>query len=1083
VNIVNGVPVSNSVNLSGMTDGLVTATLSVSDAAGNTFGATGSAQLDQDLGENPSVLVNGGSTTPIGKAGASAVPFAVGGLASDDSGTLTFSDGTNSVTVTITNGQVVAGAHNTATTVDLSGLADGVTITSSLSVSDPAGNPFTRSGNGVTLAAAETPPDLLASFSGLVNGHVVEGTPVTATVWDDVNVTSSAHYTWQVSTDGGNTWTTVGTDSSMFTPGEEGGQLRVLISFTEPANESNVVDTIIKTLGTIAEQVPTLTATETAPGSNQTQTNTDFVLVDKGTAVQLNLSLGNVDPDGSATMTINGLPSNVTLTYVDANGQTQSLPINAAGSVTLTQAELNSLTLHTPTNTSELITLSVMASNTEGGTTVTSALETLMIDVSSQQAIWKNASDGDFATVSNWRGAPPNSTTDDIIDLSGTYTVTIGASNAGNSLTINNAGTTVVDGTGDSLTLTTGLVLDAGTFQLAGGILSAGSIFTNGGTISGFGTISGAVLSFAKITDSGGSLSGSLSIHSGATLELAGASAENVSFANNAGVTGTLMLDNPNAYSGTISGFAGTTGTQSDAIDLKGIAFDPGTTWTYTPTSSTRGTLTIFENGIAVDTIAFATPSGSPLTTDNFQLTGDGSGGTLITDPPASTTTPNATVTPVVETTMLTTTETTGSQTDVTSATVDDGTVVALNTAVSDPDGGQMTNVTSGNGTVVDATGTVSESASFTVNFGATLESSSISHEIVGTLTDNGTVEVTNDKLEIAGTASGTGVFKIDAGATLQLDGPDAINVTFAGSNATLILDHSLTQPFSAVISGLGAHDTIDLNHLTFTNGDMTASASLLVNGNTALVVSNTSTEQSVTLTLAGDYTHSTWHFAQDSSATGTILSDPPATDTNALHLNVPGSASTDLALTVKAALTSPDQFAFQGDSHSGTLAIGSTSIASGKDASATDAVTLDTTASSSSAHQPTATATTDGSADSGLTSNVATNSQPTTGDSTSNDTQAGTMAQTASASPAANSDTFVFAANFGNATVTNFHPETDVIEIDHKVFADFQALLAATHDDGHGSAVITADPHHSITIENVTVAQLVQHQGDFHFT
>jgi hypothetical protein len=30
---------------------------------------------------------------------------------------------------------------------------------------------------------------------------------------------------------------------------------------------------------------------------------------------------------------------------------------------------------------------------------------------------------------------------------------------------------------------------------------------------------------------------------------------------------------------------------------------------------------------------------------------------------------------------------------------------------------------------------------------------------------------------------------------------------------------------------------------------------------------------------------------------------------------------------------------------------------------------------------------------------------------------------------------------------------------------------------------VITADPHDSITVKNVTVAQLVQHQGDFHFT
>jgi hypothetical protein len=42
---------------------------------------------------------------------------------------------------------------------------------------------------------------------------------------------------------------------------------------------------------------------------------------------------------------------------------------------------------------------------------------------------------------------------------------------------------------------------------------------------------------------------------------------------------------------------------------------------------------------------------------------------------------------------------------------------------------------------------------------------------------------------------------------------------------------------------------------------------------------------------------------------------------------------------------------------------------------------------------------------------------------------------------------------------------------------------LAATHDDAHGNAVIAANPNDSITIQNVTVAQLVQHQGDFHFT
>jgi hypothetical protein len=97
------------------------------------------------------------------------------------------------------------------------------------------------------------------------------------------------------------------------------------------------------------------------------------------------------------------------------------------------------------------------------------------------------------------------------------------------------------------------------------------------------------------------------------------------------------------------------------------------------------------------------------------------------------------------------------------------------------------------------------------------------------------------------------------------------------------------------------------------------------------------------------------------------------------------------------------------------------------------------------------------------------------------------TATQAASASPAgtglAAGDTFVFAPNFGKATIANFHPGTDAVEIDQTIFADFHALLAVAQDDGLGNAVITADPHDSITIKNVTVAQLVQHQGDFHFT
>jgi hypothetical protein len=156
---------------------------------------------------------------------------------------------------------------------------------------------------------------------------------------------------------------------------------------------------------------------------------------------------------------------------------------------------------------------------------------------------------------------------------------------------------------------------------------------------------------------------------------------------------------------------------------------------------------------------------------------------------------------------------------------------------------------------------------------------------------------------------------------------------------------------------------------------------------------------------------------------------------TDAGAVTAAGSASADLALTMTAVLTNPDQFTFQDDGESGTLPSASTLVASKADASATGAATLDTTAALSGDDQSTAAATADGSADTGLTSNVATNPQPAIADSTSTSTQTGAMTQTASASTAttglAAGDTFVFAANFGNVTLTNFDPETVVIEID----------------------------------------------------
>ena len=77
--------------------------------------------------------------------------------------------------------------------------------------------------------------------------------------------------------------------------------------------------------------------------------------------------------------------------------------------------------------------------------------------------------------------------------------------------------------------------------------------------------------------------------------------------------------------------------------------------------------------------------------------------------------------------------------------------------------------------------------------------------------------------------------------------------------------------------------------------------------------------------------------------------------------------------------------------------------------------------------------------------------------------------------------DTFVFAPNFGQVTLAHFTPSTDNIQISSSVFANTAAVLAGTHDDGHGNAVITDAAHDTITIQNVTTAQLQAHLSDFH--
>jgi hypothetical protein len=185
----------------------------------------------------------------------------------------------------------------------------------------------------------------------------------------------------------------------------------------------------------------------------------------------------------------------------------------------------------------------------------------------------------------------------------------------------------------------------------------------------------------------------------------------------------------------------------SDQIDLQNFIVSGIPTYIDNTGTNTGGTLKIFGifNGNGIITEVDITFVDGDKTTANFNFTSDGSGGTLIIDPPASTTTSDSTVVPVGVATTVTTIETASGQTDVSSPTVDDGRAVALNTTVSDPSSSATTSVTiDGNAALAGTTDTVSQSRPLMIDAGTALECTSISHSLVGTLTNNGTVEVTN---------------------------------------------------------------------------------------------------------------------------------------------------------------------------------------------------------------------------------------------------------------------------------------------------------------------------------------------------
>jgi hypothetical protein len=116
-----------------------------------------------------------------------------------------------------------------------------------------------------------------------------------------------------------------------------------------------------------------------------------------------------------------------------------------------------------------------------------------------------------------------------------------------------------------------------------------------------------------------------LAVAPGATVEISSAFDKPVAFL---GDTGTLKLDDPSSFSGTVAGMSG-----QDTIDLANISFATVQSPTYSGDSS-GGTLAVTD-GTHTANIALL---GNYLAS-TFVTSSDGHGGTFVTDPPADSST------------------------------------------------------------------------------------------------------------------------------------------------------------------------------------------------------------------------------------------------------------------------------------------------------------------------------------------------------------------------------------------------------------------------------------------------------------
>jgi hypothetical protein len=311
----------------------------------------------------------------------------------------------------------------------------------------------------------------------------------------------------------------------------------------------------------------------------------------------------------------------------------------------------------------------------------------------------------------------------------------------------------------------------------------------------------------------------------------------------------------------------------------------------------------------------------------------------------------------------------------------------------------------------------------------------------------------------------------IEAGATAEIDtgAPYSGLVTFEASTGTLVLDQP--NDFNGTIAGIAGNGTIagsavlDLAGFNFATTTATSTGSF--NGtNTILTVTDSTTHQSVQLTLVGNYSANNWTVTSDGNG-GADIFDPPATVLAARAVGTTGKPINLALANPPAANGGPVTVTVSGLPSDAQLNEG-TSLGNGSWSVQTDdltsltvltafvgAMVLNVTESWANANGTIATAT--------IADNVEAHPLGTPILALPNDE---------TVTGAGGNDLFVFGQPIGNDTIHNFNVASDQIDLmGFANVAGFQELQIA--DDGNGDAVITVASGETITLPGIDATTL----------